>query len=528
MMQFDQGLAEAEKLMARRAYEPAHRICMQALERDPEAAAAWFLLGVLAADHGNIGRAADLFEKAAALAPVDPRPRAHLARTLMLLNEQADAVEAAEIAAALHPRDALTLDTLGVVFSRAGLHARAIPFFEAAVESHGRNAELLFNLGASRQFLGDFAGAEAAYAGAVAVDPAAHRAWSSRVTLARQTPERNFRPELERLFATHAHDPERALHLAHALAKTCEDLGDPAAALAWLQRGKALRRARAGYEPDADAQVFEAAAATFAAGDRAAGFRSDAPIFVVGLPRTGTTLVDRILSSHRDVESLGELANFGLLVKRMAGTASSLVLDPPTLRAGRAVDPEALGRAFLDDVAGLRGASARFVDKMPLNVVYAGLIHRALPDARIVCLRRHPMDSCLANYRQLFATGIPQYDYALDLEDLGRYYLGFDRLVAHWRAVLPPDRFREVAYEDLVHDQEARTRGLLAFCGLDWDPACLAFHENAAPVATASSVQVRQPMYASSIGRWRAYGDGLTPLRRILEAGGLDVEADRA
>ncbi|MDZ4374852.1 MAG: sulfotransferase [Phenylobacterium sp.] len=527
-MQFDPPLAEAESLMARRAYEPAHRLCLEVLQRDPEAAAAWFLLGVLAADHGNAGRAADLFERAAELAPGDPRPRAQLARMLILLNRQADAVEAAEIAAVLHSRDALVLDTLGVVFSRVGLHDRAIPFFEAAVEQNGRSPELLFNLGASRQFMGDFAGAEAAYARAIAIDPAAHRAWSSRVTLARQTPARNFRDELEPLFEAHQDDPERALHLAHALAKTSEDLGDPTTALAWLKRGKAVRRARSGYAPGGDAEIFDAAASTVSAGDVADGFATESPIFVVGLPRTGTTLIDRILSSHREVESLGELANFGLLVKRMTQTPSNLVLDPPTLRAGRGLDADALGRDFMDSTTALRRGAPRFVDKMPINVLYAGLIHRALPDARIVCLRRHPMDSCLANYRQLFATNIPTYDYALDLEDLGRYYLGFDRLVAHWRAVLPPDRFREVAYEDLVQDQEAQTRALLDFCGLDWDPACLDFHQNAAPVATASSVQVRQPLYASSIGRWRSYGEGLSPLRRILEAGGLDVEADRA
>jgi tetratricopeptide (TPR) repeat protein len=528
MMQFHGRLAEAQALMARRAYEPAHRLCLQALEGDSGAAEAWYLLGILAGDHGNVARAADLFEKASDLASDDPRPRAQLARMLIQLNEQSEALAAAEAALIRNPQDALTLDTLGVVFSRAGLHARAAPLFAAAVARTPQNADLQFNLGASLQFLGDFAGAETAYARAIALDPSAHRAWSSRVTLSRQTPERNFRSELEALFAVHSGDAERALHFAHALAKTCEDLGEPTAALDWLAKGKAVRRQRVGYDPDADARVFEAARSTFVAGAASEGGGSDAPIFVVGLPRTGTTLVERILSSHPAVESLGELANFGLLVKRMTATPSNLVLEPETLTAGRDLDPGALGHAFLDSVAGLRGGKPRFVDKMPLNVVYAGLIHRALPNARIVCLRRHPMDSCLANYRQLFATNIPTYDYALDQEDLGRYYLGFDGLVAHWRAVLPPDRFIEVAYEDLVYAQESETRRLLSFCGLPWDPACLDFHENAAPVATASSVQVRQPLYATSIGRWRAYGEGLAPLRRILEAGGLDLEADRA
>jgi tetratricopeptide (TPR) repeat protein len=517
-------LARAEALMARRQYEAGHRLCLEVLAADPQAAGAWFLLGVLAADHGNFGRAAELFERAAALHPSDPRLHAHLGRTLIPLNRQAEAVAAAEAAAALEPVDALTLDTIGVVLSHAGLHARALPFFEQATERSPRNPDFLFNLAAARQFLGDFAGAESAYARLLAEQPDHPRAWSSRVTLARQTPERNFRAELERLVSQPSDDPDRGLHLAHALAKTCEDLGEHQEALAWLVRAKSVKRAAVGYDARADAELFEAAARTFGPGDAAHGEPSEAPIFVVGLPRTGTTLVDRILSSHPQVASAGELTNFGLIVKRATGTSSNLVLDPDTLEAASELDLAAVGRAYVDSVAPLRGGSPRFVDKMPLNVLYAGLIHRALPNARIVCLRRDPMDACLANFRQLFATGFAYYDYAYDLEDLGRYYLAFDRLVGHWRAALPADRFTEVAYEDIVADQEGQTRRLLDFCGLAWDPRCLDFHENAAPVATASSVQARQPLYATSIGRWRHYGAGLDPLRRVLEAGGLAID----
>ena len=161
------------------------------------------------------------------------------------------------------------------------------------------------------------------------------------------------------------------------------------------------------------------------------------------------------------------------------------------------------------------------MDKMPLNVLYAGLIHRALPNARIICLRREPMDVCLANYRQLFATGFSYYNYAFDQEDIARYYIGFDALVGHWRRTLPKDRFMDLAYEDMVADQRGQTERLLAFCGLAWEEACLSFHDQAAPVATASSVQVRQPLYATSVGRWRRHGDALAPMRAILNRAGL-------
>jgi hypothetical protein len=221
------------------------------------------------------------------------------------------------------------------------------------------------------------------------------------------------------------------------------------------------------------------------------------------------------------VTSAGELSNFSLMLKRAAGTPSNLVMDAETFGAAGKVDMARLGADYVASTRPLTGATPRFVDKMPLNIFYAGLIHRALPNARIVCLRRDPMDVCLSNFRQLFATGFSYYNYAYDLEDVARYYVGFDALVAHWRSVLPADRFLEIGYEDLVADQEARTRALLAFCGLPWDARCLSFHENAAPVATASSVQVRQPLYSSSVGRWRRHGEGLAPLRAILRAAGL-------
>ncbi len=518
-------LSRAERLMAQKAYEPAHALCMEVLAADPQAAGAWFLLGVLAADHDNPGKAVELFGRAAALDLDDPRAPAHLARCLIALNRRDDALTQAQIAEARGPADALTLDTLGVVFSRAGLHGRAIGHFEAAFAREPGQASFAYNLAASRQFSGDFAGAEAAYAQALALEPTLHRAWSSRVQLRRQTAERNFLPELEAQFAAAGGSAEARLHLGHALAKTHEDLGHYETALDWLIRAKSAKGREVGYDPRADAELFAAARATYpvAAGPRR-GETSDRPIFVVGLPRTGTTLVDRILSSHPEVTSAGELTNFGLILKRMSGSPGAFVLDETTLEAAGELDLRRAGQAYLQSVGPLVAGEGRFVDKMPLNFVYAGLIHRALPQARIICLRRHPMDACLSNFRQLFATGFSYYDYAYDLAHTAAYYAGFDRLIAHWRAVLPADRFTEVAYEDLVADQEGETRRLLAFCGLDFDARCLAFHENAAPVATASSVQVRSPIYASSVGRWRRYGPGLAPLRQGLEAAGVRVE----
>lgn len=514
------SLDEAEYLMARRAWREAHALCLRALETGA-AARPLFLLGVIAAEHGNLAKAAELFEQAARLEPGVARHHAHLGRCLIAFNRQDEARAAADRALALDPADALTLDTIGVVYSRSGLHERALPLFERAAALEPANASFQQNLGTARQFAGDFAGAEQALRAAVALQPDLYRVWWALAQMSALRADDAAETRLEPLFpADPDADPDRALHVGHALARLAEDAGDPPRALAWLVRAKAARLREVAYDPARDTGLFAAARAT--AGPPAPDAPDAAPIFVVGLPRTGTTLVDRILSSHPAVVSVGERTDFALILKRMARTPSPLVLDEATLAAaaGGAVDLADAGRRYLEAVAPLAGA-ARSLDKMPLNVVYAGLILRALPNARIICLRRHPMDAGLSNYRQLFATRFPYYDYALDLEHTGRYVAGFEALADHWAEVLPADRYLNFRYEDLVADQEGQTRRLLAHCGLTWDPACLAFHENAAPVATASAVQVRSPIHAGSVGRWKRYGEGLAPMAAALTAAGV-------
>ena len=220
--------------------------------------------------------------------------------------------------------------------------------------------------------------------------------------------------------------------------------------------------------------------------------------------------------------SAGESQNFGVLLKRACRTPSPQVLDEDTLAQSLHVDLQALGRDYVERTRPPGQARPRFVDKMPLNFFYLGHIARALPAASIVVLRRHPLDTGLSNFRQLFATGFSYYDYARDLGDIGRYYVQFDRLIAHWRATLP-GRVHEVRYEALVADQRAETGRLLAHCRLPWEEACLHFEHNEQAVATASAVQVRQPLYASSVGRWRRFERHLQPLIAELLAAGVPV-----
>jgi tetratricopeptide (TPR) repeat protein len=518
-------LQSAARALETRDYPAAHEACMGVLKSVGPHAEAFYLLGILTAAHDNHGKAAEIFDRAIALDASDPRFHAHRARALLAINRRDLARQAADEAAKLGPRDALTWDTVGVVYTRLGDHDAAIRLFESAVAANPEQANYHYNLAASRQFAGDFEGAEIAYRAAIALEPDMYKAHSALVQLRKQTADDHFITEMTRLFEKAPDDADRALHLGHALAKTCEDLGDYPAALDWLRRAKQGKRAATDYDAETDRAIFAAARRSAGAVEPDGGWPSDRPIFVVGLPRTGTTLVDRILSSHSQVDAAGELSNFATLTKQMTATPGPFVMEAPTLDAAARLDMSTLGRAYEESTAALVGSAARFTDKMPLNILYAGLIHRALPHARIVCLRRHPMDACLSNYRQLFATSFSYYNYAHDLADCGRYYLMFDQLVKHWQATLPTDRFTTIAYEDIVDDLEGSARALIAHCDLDWEPECLEFHAQSGAVATASSVQVRQPIYSSSVGRWKRYGEALQPLRDVLEAGGV-IDAD--
>lgn len=519
-------LAAAARLLSVKAYREAHRACLEVLKTDPGNAEAFYLLGILTADHANFAKAEELFARAASLDAKHAGARAQRARCLLALSRRTEAVEIVREAAKLAPADAFTLDTIGVVLSRAGLHSEALPFYARAAEANPENADHHYNHAAALQFAGEMDAAREAYRRCAEADPDDTRGIPAIVQITKQTADTNEIPALERMFVQHSGDADALLRAGHALAKTYEDLKQPVEALDWLGRAKALKRTQVRHDSSTDAALFEAAmrtADTLRGRTSAAG---GAPVFICGMPRTGTTLVDRILSSHSAVTSGGELTDFALCLKRLAKTPSNLVLDPETLEAVSRVDLSALGKAYMHSVRTSLGLAGRFTDKMPLNILLAPVILAALPETRVICLRRHPADTVLSNYRQMFATSFSYYNYAYTLEDTARYYVGFDRMVRHFEAALP-ERFMVVHYEKVVTEIEPQTRRMLDFCGLPFEEQCLAFHENTAPVATASSAQVREPLYTSALARWKRYEAGLSPALDILEAAGCLDPAER-
>lgn len=515
---------QAEQAVNRHAFKEAHDCCARILSLEPGHADAHFLMGMIALAQHRVGKALALIDRAIARVPDDAEYLARRAQCLALMNRDKEALEAANRALGLEPGSAQTLDTIGVVMSRVGDYETAIDVLTRAVTAKPEDPQLRFNLASGQLFLGNFKEAEAGYEAAVALQPRFYRAHWALSDLVTATPERNHIERLEQLL-TDESDVDGSLYLCHALAKEWEDLGDYSKSLDFLIEGNARKRAVSGYSRAQDRELFESMQTVLERSffDReATGDPSSEPIFVVGMPRTGTTLVERILSSHSEVFSAGELQDFGLALKRASGSRTSRLLDRDTIEKGAGVNFAELGQRYLASTRPATGHTPRFVDKMPMNFLYIGFIHLALPNAKIVCLRRHPLDTCISNFRQLFRLDHTYYGYAGDLSDIAHYYILFDRLMAHWREVLP-DKVLELQYERLIDDQERETRRLLEFCGLDWEEGCLSFDENAAAIATASAVQARQAIYSSAKGRWKRYGARLDPVKRELEAAGIST-----
>ncbi|HEY0315808.1 MAG TPA: sulfotransferase [Sphingomonas sp.] len=512
----------AREALARGDMATTHRLASALIHERPDEAEGHFLLGIAEAAAGRVQAGIGHMEAAIAIDP-QGEYRAQLARLYTLARRDEDAAAVLRAAEARLPGDALGRDTMGCVYARLGDHAAALPHFDEAVRLAPANCAFRYNQAATLNFLGRIDTAEAALDTLIALAPGDARAHHLLSSLRKQTGERNHIDRLAALHGATGAGRDRLL-IGYALVKELEDIGRAQDAFARLGAVNAEHRRTLPYAFARDAAIFDAIEAHCPARAPTVTPSAEAPIFIIGMPRTGTTLVDRILSSHPEVESAGELQAMPLAVKAAARTRTRTVLDPETIAAAASADAGAIGRDYLARArAHRRAPGRRFTDKFPGNFHYAGFIARALPSARILCLRRHPMDTVLSNFRNLFATGSRYYDYSYDPADIAAYYARFDRLMAFWQRVLP-GRILEVRYEDLVADQEGETRRMLDHCGLAWSDRCLDFHNNAAPVSTPSAAQVRRPIYRDSVARWRAHAEALEPVRRFFEQQGIAVD----
>ncbi|MFT4257548.1 MAG: sulfotransferase [Pseudoxanthomonas sp.] len=518
-----QHYAQAVDALNRRQWARARAVAEPLLARHPQHGGMHFIVGVAALELKDMKAAFRHLLMATRLSPERADYAAQWARVLLECHQQKQALEQADRAMALEGRDPVTLNTLAVIYTRCNAHARAADAFRRASQRAPDQPGLYFNLTTSLMATGDIEAAIRECERCLQVAPDFWPAYLLRSQLARQTGDSNHLVSLHECLAVAGDRPEALLYLNLALEKEYDDLGQYERAFAHLKAGKDAWKCRLDRSGPADEELFDLLIETVSGlGKAGSGHRDPTPIFVIGMPRSGTTLVERIVSSHSRVHSAGELQNFPVQFKRASGVYSAPNLDAETLSAVRRIDWERLGREYIESTRPMAGGKPHFIDKLPQNFLYAAFIARALPDARIVCLRRDPMDTCIANYRQLFNLSSAYYNYSFDLVDTGRYYLGFDRLMKLYRRLMP-GRILEVGYEDIVGDQEQASRTLIAHCGLDWEDACLDFENNQAPVATASAVQVRSPIYRSSLQRWKRYGHLVDDLRELLRRGGVDA-----
>jgi tetratricopeptide (TPR) repeat protein len=459
----------------------AERGYLQVLSADPDNPDVLHLLGVLAGSAGDHARAAELVRRSLRRKPT-PEAHLHLGIALAALGDIPDSIENLRSAIRMDPGHALAHHHLGNAFSQIGRREEARTAYRAAIRSKPDLAEAYSNLGLI-------------------------------VTWRKGDPEAGALLALgERIGSLPA---PAHIHLHYALGKYHDDVGEPDRAFAHWREGAALKRRGLGYDADANDRAMAQIAASFPPGAWASmknqGDPSDLPIFVLGMPRSGTSLVEQILASHPKVHGAGEI---GLLRAALDGLqVRPDLLRPELLESGAFADE--LRRRGADYVARLRALNpnaARITDKLPNNFRLVGAIHLTLPNAAIVFCRRDLRDVCLSCYQTLFMHG---HAWSYDLAELGRYAAAFSRLMEHWRRVLP-ERIFELDYEILVNEPEEQVRRLLAHCGLEWDERCLSFHTNSRAVRTASLGQVRQPIHRGSVGRWRRYERQLAPLLEAL------------
>jgi tetratricopeptide (TPR) repeat protein len=471
---------------------------------------------------GNFVRAGKIAAHCAARFPDDLSGPVLQCRSLLALGRIA---EARDLALCLSTRDVKVdahFEILVTVLSGCMEPAAAYPLCKKSVELDPYNPAAHRRLALTCRLLGKIEEAIDSADACIRFNPHDYAMISLRSTLKTATADDNHAAELETLLESGCHSALGAARVAYALAKEHEDMGLHERAFRYLDAGARFKKRTLRYSLEDELQTFRFLqryhdAAAFNV--KADGFGSSEPIFVLGLPRTGSTLIERILSSHSAIHAAGELLHLSAAMMDEVRKRGPIADRSELIRKSIETDPASIGRNYIERTRPFTGHTPHFIDKQPLNYFSIGVIHRALPNAKIIHVRRAPMDTCYAIYKFLFNDAYP---WSYDLEDIVRYYIAYRRLMDHWRSVLPTGRIIEIAYEHVVGDLEGPARALIAQLGLEWEAACLSFHENDAATFTGSAVQVRQHVYSSSVGSWRRHEARLAKVADALRAADID------
>lgn len=546
-----EALGQAQSFFAAGRLQDCELLCNKILQAQPDFHPAQFQLGLIAVQVGKMPLAANLITQALQMAPLQPHYHRALGEIYRRLGNLALSLSHGEQAVKLAPNDYEALfnlalayndsgrfddaattykkvltfkpnhseasNNLGTCLEKSGDEAGAVNAYKKAIKSNPKNAQAQNNLGALLSARGALDEARQSFTNSIKADPHFVHAHYNLSSLKKYTQDDPHLAALEEIAARAESLPEfdRGRYW-FAIGKAREDVGDYDGAFDAYQKGNSIKRKSFHYDPAENEiltdKIIKHFTKEFFDQRTGHGCPDETPVFIVGMPRSGSTLTEQILSSHSKVHGAGELPDLDMLIGAAKTDPGAFYVD--WLSDLKGPDFTALGQAYIQRLRGIDPSTQLISDKMPANFFYAGLIKLILPNAKIIHTARHAMDSCFSNYSRLFNESM---HFAYDLEELGRYYNSYDRLMRHWDEVLPPGSILHVPYEDVVADLEGQARRIIAHCGLDWEEGCLAFHKNKRHVKTASIAQVRQPIYKSSVARWERFGKNLDPLRRVIE-----------
>lgn len=510
----DPALMTAAEALVENRLNEAERILRPRLKEQPFDVAAIRMMGELAARLGRLVDAETLFRRALELAPAFTAARANLAAILVRLNRPTDAIKVLDRLLDADPGNAGHQNLMAAALGRIGDYEDALGLYEKVLALVPGQPKVWMSYGHVLKTVGRQPDAVAAYRKAISLSPRLGEAWWSLANLKTVKLGADDIAALSDALARPDLTVDDRFHLHFALGKAADDGGQAAEAFGHYAEANRLRRAMIRYDPaEVGAHVARCRALftpTFFAGRAGWGCEAPDPVFIVGLPRAGSTLIEQMLASHKAIEGTIELPDLPAIARRLGGPEDAY---PECLANLSAADCAALGAEYLERTRIHRKTRrAYFIDKLPNNWMHVGLIRLILPNAKIIDARRHPLDCGVSNFRQHYARG-QAFSYALD--DIGFYYRDYAALMAHFDCVLP-GRVHRVIHEALVADPEAVLRRLLRYIGLRFEADCLRFHENARAVGTASSEQVRRPINRDGMDQWRRYDPWLGPLRNAL------------
>jgi len=511
-------LIEAVELLRIGKLGKAERIAREFLKREPANVSAIRVLADIGVKLGQFEDARRLLERCLELAPDFHLARHNYANVLVRLQRLEDADAEAEKLLAVEPGNPNFRVLKALVLVRMGRHEEALEIYEEVLRHYPKQGRAQMSYGHALKTVGRLEDAIEAYRACVELSPEAGEAYWSLANLKTFHFSDEDIARMRAQVTTEGGDPDDQSHIAFALGKALEDRGEFEESFHFYRRGNAIRAVN--HRFNAKVNVFNTArqlrvfTPEFLDSLKGVGCPAPDPIFVVGLPRAGSTLLEQILASHSQVEGTTELTDIIAISRRLAEKSRQNPAGKYPEILGQ-LAPERfreLGEGYIESTRIQRSDTPFFIDKMPNNFQHIGLIHLILPNAKIIDARRHPMACCFSGFKQLFARG---QTFTYSLEDIGRYYRDYVILMDHWDRVLP-GRVLRVEYEDMVADTENQIRRLLDYCGLPFEEACLRFYETKRAIRTPSAEQVRQPIYTQGLEQWRNYEAYLGPLKEAL------------